>query len=129
HPAGLDRLFPTAAAIAEGSLDNIGMPGRRVAALQRLAAAVAEGAFELEVVAGADELVERLCRLPGIGPWTAQYIALRGFGEPDAFPAADLGLLKAPIWGAGHISAEQLLARAEAWRPWRAYAAIHIWRS
>ena len=129
HPAGLDRLFPTAAAIAEGSLDNIGMPGRRVAALQRLAAAVAEGAFELEVVAGADELVERLCRLPGIGPWTAQYIALRGFGEPDAFPAADLGLLKAPIWGAGHISARQLLARAEAWRPWRAYAAIHIWRS
>lgn len=129
NPVGLDRLFPTAAAIAAGSLGNIGMPGKRVAALQQLAAAVAEGAFQLEVIADADELVKRLCRLPGIGPWTAEYIALRGFGEPDAFPAADLGLLKAPVWGPEGISARQLLARAEAWRPWRAYAAIHLWQN
>lgn len=128
-PEGLCRLFPTAAAIAEASLDSIGLPGKRVAALQRFAAAVAEGALQLHVEEGADELVRRLCELPGVGPWTAEYIALRGFGEPDAFPAADLGLLKAPLWGAEVLSAKALRARAEAWRPWRAYAAVHIWHN
>ena len=128
-PDGLFQLFPTATAIAEGSLENIGMPGKRVAALQHFAAAVAGGALRLHVETGADELVRRLCELPGIGPWTAEYIALRGFGEPDAFPAADLGLLKAPVWRPEGISARQLLARAEAWRPWRAYAAMHLWQS
>lgn len=128
-PHGLCRLFPTAAAVAEASLENIGMPGKRVLALQRFAAAVAEGALHLHVEAGADELVRRLCELPGIGPWTAEYIALRGFGEPDAFPAADLGLLKAPLWGAETPSAKALQIRAEAWRPWRAYAAAHIWHN
>ena len=67
--------------------------------------------------------------LPGIGPWTAEYIALRAFGEVDAFPASDLGLLKAPVWGADGIDAKQLKARAEAWRPWRAYAAAHLWHN
>jgi DNA-3-methyladenine glycosylase II len=127
--AGLLRLFPTPEAIADARLENIGMPGKRVATLQCLAAAVAEGALELHTENGADELVSRLRELPGIGPWTAEYIALRGFGEADAFPAADLGLLKAPVWGPGGISARELLARSEAWRPWRAYAAVHIWQN
>ncbi|MNP10292.1 DNA-3-methyladenine glycosylase 2 [compost metagenome] len=73
--------------------------------------------------------MQRLCALPGIGPWTAEYVALRAFGEADAFPAADLGLLKAPVWGAAGISARELARRAEAWRPWRAYAAIYLWQS
>jgi DNA-3-methyladenine glycosylase II len=124
---GLEMLFPTAQAIADDPLDNIGMPSNRAQALRRLAAAVAEGALQLHVEDGADALVQRLCELPGIGPWTAEYIALRGFGVADAFPAADLGLLKAPLWGADGISAKALAGRAEAWRPWRAYAAIHIW--
>lgn len=124
---GLEMLFPTAQAIADDPLDNIGMPSKRAQALRRLAAAVAEGALQLHVEDGADALVQRLCELPGIGPWTAEYIALRGFGVADAFPAADLGLLKAPLWGADGISAKALAGRAEAWRPWRAYAAIHIW--
>ncbi|MCQ4310798.1 DNA-3-methyladenine glycosylase [Pseudomonas stutzeri] len=127
--AGLLRLFPSAEAVANAVLDNIGMPGKRVATLQRLAAAVADDALELHVENGADELIKRLCELPGIGPWTAEYIALRGFGEPDAFPAADLGLLKAPLWGNEGITARQLLARSQAWRPWRAYAAVHIWQN
>lgn len=127
--AGLLTLFPSPEAIAQAQLDNIGMPGKRVATLQRLAAAVAEGALELQVQDGADELVRRLCMLPGIGPWTAEYIALRGFGEADAFPAADLGLLKAPLWGSEGITTKQLLARSQAWRPWRAYAAVHIWQN
>jgi DNA-3-methyladenine glycosylase II len=125
----LDRLFPTPHALAVAALDNIGMPGKRVATLQRLAAAVADGALDLRVDDGADALVSRLCELPGIGPWTAEYIALRGFGEADAFPAADLGLLKAPLWGDAGITAKELLARSQAWRPWRAYAAVHIWQN
>lgn len=127
--AGLLKLFPSPQAVAQARLDNIGMPGKRVATLQRLAAAVADGALELHVQDGADELVRRLCALPGIGPWTAEYIALRGFGEADAFPAADLGLLKAPVWGSEGITVKQLLARSQAWRPWRAYAAVHIWQN
>ncbi|MCW3148250.1 DNA-3-methyladenine glycosylase 2 family protein [Stutzerimonas stutzeri] len=126
-PAPLALLFPAAQRIAEDSLPNIGMPGRRVEALRRFAGAVAEGALQLHAEDGADALVRRLCALPGIGPWTAEYIALRGFGEADAFPAADLGLLKAPVWGAAGVSAKALGARAQAWRPWRAYATIHLW--
>lgn len=127
-PTGIDRLFPTPAAIAAASLDAIGMPGKRVQTLQHFAAQVASGALHLDISQGASELVARLCALPGIGPWTAEYIALRAFGDADAFPASDLGLLKAPIWGAGGISARQLQAHAEAWRPWRAYAAAHLWQ-
>jgi len=127
-PHGVERLFPSAQAIAEATLDNIGMPAKRLAALQHLACAVADGRLQLDIAAGSEELVRQLCELPGIGPWTAEYIALRGFGAPDAFPSADLGLLKAPLWG-GPITASELAARAEAWRPWRAYAAIHIWQA
>lgn len=121
------RLFPTPEQLAGADLSGIGMPARRVLALQRLAAAVADGSFELHVEDGAEALVERLRALPGIGPWTAEYIALRGFGAVDAFPCADLGLLKSPVWGPGGISARELQRRAEAWRPWRAYAAMHLW--
>lgn len=123
------RLFPTPEALAGADLAAIGMPGKRVQTLQRFAAAVADGALKLHVEDGPEELVRRLCELPGIGPWTAEYIALRGFGAADAFPAADLGLLKAPLWGEAGISARQLQARAEAWRPWRAYAALHLWHN
>ena len=89
-PIGLEVLFPTARAIADDPLENIGMPAKRAQALRRLAGAVAEGALHLHVEDGADTLVRRLCELPGIGPWTAEYIALRGFGVADAFPV--------PIW-------------------------------
>ncbi|MCF7203391.1 DNA-3-methyladenine glycosylase family protein [Pseudomonas oligotrophica] len=127
-PDGVHLLFPSAEALAGATLDNIGMPAKRLAALQHLAEAVAAGRLQLDIAAGADELVRQLCRLPGIGPWTAEYIALRGFGAADAFPSADLGLLKAPLWGTEPPSANALAARAEAWRPWRAYAAVHIWQ-
>ncbi|SDN11677.1 DNA-3-methyladenine glycosylase II [Pseudomonas jinjuensis] len=129
HVDGPQRLFPTPEAIAGANLDGIGMPGKRVATLQRFAEACASGALALHVEDGAEALVQRLCALPGIGPWTAEYVALRAFGEPDAFPAADLGLLKAAVWGADGISARELARRAEAWRPWRAYAAVYLWQS
>lgn len=127
--SALTKLFPSPQTLANAALENIGMPGRRVATLQQLSAAVANGALELRADKGADALVSRLCQLPGIGSWTAEYIALRGFGEADAFPAADLGLLKSPLWGCHSVTAKELLARSQAWRPWRAYAAVHIWES
>ncbi|MBM7059279.1 DNA-3-methyladenine glycosylase 2 family protein [Pseudomonas sp. UL073] len=122
-------LFPSPAALADDPLEGIGMPGKRVATLRRFAAAVASGDLQLSVADGVETLVERLCALPGIGPWTAEYIALRAFGEADAFPTADLGLLKAPLWGLGGIAPRELAARAEAWRPWRAYAAVYLWHN
>ncbi|WP_339512424.1 DNA-3-methyladenine glycosylase family protein [Pseudomonas sp. RL_15y_Pfl2_60] len=129
NPAGIERLFPLPQAIAEADLDGIGMPGKRVQTLQYFAGQIASGELQLNMQQGYLALVEKLCALPGIGPWTAEYIALRAFGEPDAFPASDLGLLKAPVWGEQGISAKQLHAHAEAWRPWRAYAAAHLWQN
>ena len=123
------RDSPTPEALAAANLDGIGMPGKRVQTLQHFAAQVASGALRLDIDQGASELIERLCALPGIGPWTAEYIALRAFGDADAFPASDLGLLKAPIWGPTGITARQLQLHAEAWRPWRAYAAAHLWHN
>lgn len=123
------KLFPTAQAIAEANLDGIGMPGKRVATLQGFARAFSEGRLALHADDGADQLIERLCTLPGIGPWTAQYISLRAFGLVDAFPASDLGLLKAKVWGKDGIAPRALTLRAEAWRPWRAYAAMYLWQS
>ncbi|MEP9321323.1 DNA-3-methyladenine glycosylase [Pseudomonas sp. LABIM340] len=123
------RLFPTPEALAGADLAGIGMPGKRVETLQRFSAACASGALALHVDDGAEDLVKRLCALPGIGPWTAEYVALRAFGDPDAFPAADLGLLKSPVWGAEGITARELQRRAEAWRPWRAYAAVYLWHA
>ncbi|SDH77826.1 DNA-3-methyladenine glycosylase family protein [Pseudomonas panipatensis] len=126
---GPQRLFPSPRALAEADLEGIGMPGKRVATLQRFAAAVAAGELALHVEDGAQALVARLCALPGIGPWTAEYVALRAFGEADAFPSADLGLLKSPVWGAAGISARELQRRAQAWSPWRAYAAVYLWQA
>jgi AraC family transcriptional regulator of adaptative response / DNA-3-methyladenine glycosylase II len=75
-----------------------------------------------------EEAIARLRSLSGIGEWTAQYIAMRELREPDAFPASDIGLLRAAErLGGRRLSASELLARAERWRPWRAYAALHLW--
>ncbi|WP_462379193.1 DNA-3-methyladenine glycosylase family protein [Pseudomonas sp. Marseille-QA0892] len=129
-PQGMPhRLFPTASQIADGDLSSIGMPQKRADALQRFARGIAEGTLDLSIDDTADALVERLCQLQGIGPWTAQYIALRAFGAKDAFPVSDLGLLKAPVWGDGGIDARSLADHAESWRPYRAYAAIHLWQN
>ena len=124
----LTRLFPGAAAVAGADLTNIGMPGRRVDTLKRFAAGVADGTIRLEPSGSPDETVRALCAVPGIGPWTAEYIALRALGEPDAFPAGDLGLRKA--LGSGAPASERdVAAMSEAWRPWRGYAAMYLWSS
>jgi AraC family transcriptional regulator of adaptative response / DNA-3-methyladenine glycosylase II len=104
---------------------NPGMPQIRWDSIRGLARAVARGEVTFERGATLEESIARLTSLPGIGPWTAHYVAMRALREPDAFPHGDLALRKAT----GMISDRELLARAEAWRPYRAYATMLLWRS
>jgi AraC family transcriptional regulator of adaptative response / DNA-3-methyladenine glycosylase II len=104
---------------------NPGMPQARWDAIRGLARGVARGEMTFTRGATLDESIAHLTALPGIGPWTAHYIAMRALREPDAFPHTDLGVRKA----AGMISDRELLARAEAWRPYRAYATMLLWKS
>lgn len=123
--AGLVRRFPTAAEVAAAripAIARIGLPAARAAALHGLATAVATGAVALDGVCDLDAFVARMVALPGIGPWTAHYLAMRALHLPDAFPAADLGVKKA--LGGTPRTAE---ARAEGWRPFRSYAVMHLW--
>ena len=125
--AGLTHLFPTAAALAGADVAAIGLPRARAEAIRALASAVADGGLSLDGGLELDALVERLCKIPGIGAWTAHYVAMRACGETDAFPAGDLGLRRAFGNGRGPAPVGTLLAASEAWRPWRAYAALHLW--
>jgi len=126
---GLTHLFPEAATLAEADLGAIGLPRARAATLRALARGVASGSLVLDAPHGVTDAVTRLCAIPGVGEWTAHYIAMRAFGEPDAFPASDLGLRRALGNGAGPLSATALTRLAEAWRPWRAYAAMYLWNA
>jgi AraC family transcriptional regulator of adaptative response / DNA-3-methyladenine glycosylase II len=124
----LTRAFPPPARLAEADLARLGMPRARAAAISALAAVAAGDAQLFHPAQDLDAAVARLRALPGIGEWTAQYIALRALREPDAFPAADVGLLRAMGDADGtRPTPAALLERAEAWRPWRAYAAQHLW--
>jgi AraC family transcriptional regulator of adaptative response / DNA-3-methyladenine glycosylase II len=125
--ARLTHLFPTPAELAEADVASIGVPRARAETIRGLARAVAGGALVLDAALGLDDAVARLRALPGIGEWTAQYIAMRGLGEPDAFPAGDLGVRKALGNGRGLPSEAAVLRAAETWRPWRAYAVMHLW--
>jgi len=125
YPA-LDRLTPTAIGLAGVSVDEIaslGVVGSRARCIVALTRAVNDKSV-LASAADVDGQVESLLRLPGIGPWTAQYIAMRALNWPDAFPGTDLMLLRA-----AKSTAKQLHERAEAWRPWRAYATHYLWQS
>ncbi|HEX4883586.1 MAG TPA: AlkA N-terminal domain-containing protein [Casimicrobiaceae bacterium] len=124
-PDGITHAFPEAADVAtrsEAEIAAIGLPKARARSILALARAVAEG-LDLSPSADAPATVERLLALPGIGPWTAQYIALRGLGWPDAFPHSDLGVRRA----LGLERPADVLAHAERWRPWRGYAVLHLW--
>jgi AraC family transcriptional regulator of adaptative response / DNA-3-methyladenine glycosylase II len=123
---GLTHRFPTPAEVAKLTADRIakiGMPGKRGAAIHALACALTAGTLRLDAAADLDDFVERLVEMPGIGPWTAHYLAMRALHLPDAFPAMDLGVQKA-LGMSGKRAAEE---RAEAWRPYRAYAVLHLW--
>jgi AraC family transcriptional regulator of adaptative response / DNA-3-methyladenine glycosylase II len=123
----LNRLTPGARRLEEVSADEIaslGIIGGRSRCIAALAKAVRERTVILGSAADVESQIEGLMRLPGIGPWTAQYIAMRALRWPDAFPGADLMLLRA-----ARLNAKQLHARAESWRPWRAYATHYLWQS
>jgi len=125
----LQRVFPSAESLARADLTRIGLTRARAAAISTLAERAASGALSLESGPGLDETLRRLEELPGVGDWTAQYLAMRALGEPDAFPATDLGLRRALAAGAKPIASARLARIAEAWRPWRAYAAMALWMS
>ena len=116
---GLTHLFPDAATLADADLTEVGLTRARARAVNALAAAVASGELELHRARDLDHTLAELQALPGFGPWTAHYVAMRACGERDAFPASDLGLRRALGDDPG--------VRAEAWRPWRAYGAIQVW--
>ncbi len=123
----LNRLAPTAARmleVAEHEIGALGVIGSRARCLMALARAVTERRVVLSLAANVEEQIGNLIELPGVGPWTAQYIAMRALHWPDAFPDGDLMLQRAA--GTGR---KELLARAEAWRPWRAYATHYLWRT
>jgi AraC family transcriptional regulator of adaptative response / DNA-3-methyladenine glycosylase II len=127
---GLTHVFPTPQRLAGSDLAAIGMPQSRRLALSSLAAAVVADPLIFGPSRSLEEAIVHLRALPGIGEWTAQYIAMRELREPDAFPAADIGLLRALSDAHGvRPSPAALLAQAECWRPWRAYAALHLWAS
>jgi AraC family transcriptional regulator of adaptative response / DNA-3-methyladenine glycosylase II len=109
--------------LADAPID--GMPRRRAETIRVLARAVASGEVVLERRVSLDESIAMLTALPGIGPWTAHYIAMRALGEADAFPSGDLILRR----HAGNVTERELLRRAEAWRPFRSYGAMLLWTS
>ena len=122
----LTHLFPTAEVLASAPVEEIGIPRARAQAILALSEAVASGRLALGGYLGLDEAVLALTELPGIGPWTAHYVAMRALREPDALPASDLAL-RGAIDPGRTISGAEVEARAEPWRPWRAYAAMHLW--
>jgi len=125
---GTERAFPTAEELEAADLTGLGLPEQRARAVTALAATVRAGELDLSPAADRAETRRRLMDLPGIGAWTADYVAMRALRDPDAFPAGDL-VLRAAVSGNGErLAPRQLLERAEAWRPWRAYAAVLLWK-
>jgi AraC family transcriptional regulator of adaptative response / DNA-3-methyladenine glycosylase II len=120
------HLSPTAERLAEAGVDvirAIGLPAARARTIHQLATLASDGALTLDGAVDVRKIMRTLLDVPGIGPWTAEYIAMRALHWPDAFPASDLVLRRA----AGDLTTAQLTRRAEQWRPWRSYAAMHLW--
>jgi AraC family transcriptional regulator, regulatory protein of adaptative response / DNA-3-methyladenine glycosylase II len=125
---GLTRVFPTPDQVASADLSSLGLPAPQRETLKSLTETALADPNLFRRVGSIEEAVERLSSIPGIGDWTAHYIALRALAETDAFPAGDIGLLRsAGVDTLERPTASDLLRRAETWRPWRAYAAQHLW--
>jgi AraC family transcriptional regulator, regulatory protein of adaptative response / DNA-3-methyladenine glycosylase II len=131
--AHLNRLAPSAGNLAAASVEDIaaiGLPRARAATLRELSVASEHGELDFGPTASVDEAVSSLRRVPGIGEWTAQYVAMRALRFPDAFPAADLGVRKALAPPGKPLPSEkQVIERAATWRPWRTYATLHLWQT
>ena len=130
--AGLTHLFPTPAALAQASGDALGQLGivrQRQAAIVAIAQAVASGRIALHAGADVPATMAALKELPGIGDWTAQYIAMRALRWPDAFPAGDVALHRALGVQGSRAAAKEAEALSQPWRPWRSYAVLRAWHS
>ena len=123
------RRFPEPEDLVEADVGVIGMPARRAESIRRLAHKVHEGAIRFDGTMNPAEVRKRLLQVPGLGPWTADMIALRCLGDSDTFPAGDLGIRKALAKNGELPSEAAALKRAEEWRPWRSYAARLLWSS
>ena len=130
--SGLSRIFPSAERLMRARFSNIGMVKSRAETIRRVAAAVVNGDLNFDAAQEPEEFCKNLTAIKGVGDWTAQYVAMRVLKNPDAFPSTDLGLIKAlgsiESQG-GHATPSEILRRAEAWRPWRAYAVLLLWGS
>jgi AraC family transcriptional regulator of adaptative response / DNA-3-methyladenine glycosylase II len=126
---GLTRVFPSPAQLGDAPDALFAMPGARTAALRETCRRIADGRITLDAGTDRDRVRQELTAVPGIGPWTAEYVAMRALGDPDAFPATDLGvrhgLARLGVTG----TPRDVVRHAEAWRPWRAYATHHLWNS
>jgi AraC family transcriptional regulator of adaptative response / DNA-3-methyladenine glycosylase II len=130
EPVGdVTHRFPTAAALAELSPADFSMPRARGAALVDVCRRLADGEISLDVGADRHEAVAALQEVPGIGPWTAGYVAMRALGDPDVFLPTDVGVRHALVALGVPGDARAAAARAEAWRPFRSYALHHLWAS
>jgi AraC family transcriptional regulator of adaptative response / DNA-3-methyladenine glycosylase II len=125
----LTHLFPPPETLARYDLTQLGIPRFRAQAIRELASRVSAGELVLDASLGVDDVVKRLSTVPGVGAWTAQYIAMRALREPDAFPEGDLGLRRAVMIEDKFTTPSQLACVAEEWRPWRAYAAMYLWKT
>jgi AraC family transcriptional regulator of adaptative response / DNA-3-methyladenine glycosylase II len=119
----LTHLFPTPQKLTDAKLTSVGLTAQRAETIRALARAVCDGSISFERVADSGALIAQLRSIPGIGPWTAQYVAMRALGDPDALPTGDIGLLRA----LGVETSSELEQRAEKWRPWRSYASMYLW--
>jgi AraC family transcriptional regulator, regulatory protein of adaptative response / DNA-3-methyladenine glycosylase II len=122
-PTGLTHIFPTPEVLAQADLSSVGLTTKRAETIRALARALCSGQIRFEGIHDSNAFLERLVEIPGIGNWTAQYVAMRTLGEPDAFPTGDVALLRA----SGLRTSRELEKRAEAWRPWRSYATMYLW--
>ena len=125
----LTHLFPVPDVVAQADLQGLGLTQRRIDTMRLLAQNIVSGDLVLDRGADREQTMTQLLALPGVGPWTVSYIAMRALGDPDAFPATDLGLRSALAQHGLPTDSRRVTAYAEAWRPWRSYATIHLWTS
>ena len=125
----ISHLFPTAERVAEISPEDLEMPRGRAEAIRRVGELVASRELDLSGGSSLDEALHTLGEVRGIGPWTLAYVAMRALRDPDAFPAGDLGVRKGFEMLGLTTTSREVLERAERWRPWRAYAVMHLWHA
>jgi len=128
---GITHLFPNPKALAYADLTGIGMPGKRIETVKQFAKAVAYDQICFDAVSDPEEIKRKLIKIPGIGQWTAQYVAMRALRQPDAFPGTDLALKREvqEMTRGSDKERGKKIKRPDIWRPWRAYAAVYLWKN